>query len=90
MKPLYSTLKSKHSSSNELNLSYLDKKKLYEEIGYDIDNLVKQNPGYENTCAIRMSLALIKAGISFTGRLQVKSGQYKGRTIEPGAKLLAD
>jgi Type VI secretion system (T6SS), amidase effector protein 4 len=37
-----------------------------------------------------MSLALIQAGVRFTGRLKIKNGPYKGRLIEPGAKLLAD
>lgn len=54
------------------------------------DNLLQQDPGYENTCAVRMSLALIKSGVTFSGRLTIKDGPYKGRKIEPGAKLLAD
>lgn len=66
-KPLFTALKSNHYSSNELSPSYADKKSVYSEIGYDIDNLIKQNPGYENTCATRMSLALIKSGVAFSG-----------------------
>jgi hypothetical protein len=90
MKPAYLTLKSHHYSSNELSSSYVDKKSLYSEIGYDIDNLIKQNPGYQNTCATRMSLALIKSGVPVNGRLRIKAGPHKGRSFEPGAKLLAD
>jgi hypothetical protein len=89
-KPLFTALKSNHYSSNELSPSYADKKSVYSEIGYDIDNLIKQNPGYENTCATRMSLALIKSGVAFSGRLKIKAGPHKGRSFEPGAKLLAD
>ena len=37
-----------------------------------------------------MSLALLKTGIPFTGRLKIKAGQFKGKYIELGAKLLAD
>ncbi len=37
-----------------------------------------------------MSLALIKFGVNFTGRLKIKDGPHKGKLIEPGAKLLAD
>jgi hypothetical protein len=37
-----------------------------------------------------MSLALINAGVDFIGRLKIKDGAHKGKTIEPGAKLLAD
>lgn len=90
MKPLYATLKSKHYSSSELSPSYVDKRALYAELGYNIDELIQQNPGYQNTCATRMSLALMKAGVAFAGRLKIKDGAYKGRSIEPGAKLLAD
>jgi len=35
-------------------------------------------------------LALFKSGVSFSGRLPVKSGTFKGRRIETGAKLMAD
>ena len=48
---------------------------LFQQIGWD--DLIK-NPGYGNTCAIRVSLALIRSGITIpSGRLPIK-------TIEPG------
>ncbi|AQT62082.1 T6SS effector amidase Tae4 family protein [Cellvibrio sp. PSBB023] len=90
MKPIYQALKKHHHSSEPSNSNYLSGAAIYKEIGYDIDSLLKQNAGYANTCATRMSLALIKAGVNFQGRLRIKSGAYKGRTIETGAKLLAD
>lgn len=90
MKPPYATLKANYYSSNELNTNYVDKKRLYEEVGYDIDALIRQNAGYENTCATRVSLALLKSGVHFAGRLKIKKGAHEGRAIEPGAKLLAD
>ena len=90
MKPTYHTLKSNYNSSDYLNSSYLSAEDLYDEIGYDKNQLINQNPAYANTCATRMSLALIKSGVQFQGRLRIKTGPYKGRTIEPGAKLLAD
>jgi len=62
---------------------------LYEELGYDDAALIRQNAGYQNTRATRLSLAIIKSGV-VNGRLKIKTGQYKGRTFEPGAKLLAD
>jgi len=37
-----------------------------------------------------MSLALIKSGVNFVGRLKIRDGLYKGKLVEPGAKLLAD
>ncbi|BEN11805.1 hypothetical protein SMETP3_22930 [Serratia marcescens] len=90
MKPLYRQLKSSHYSSDYSSPGYLAAEAVYAEIGYELDTLLKQNPGYANTCAVRMSLALLKAGISFKGRLPIKKGAYKGKAIEPGAKLLAD
>ena len=90
MKPLYSNLKKHHYSSNKYHANFMGAAELYKSIGYDINNLTKQNSGYANTCAVRMSLALIKSGITFTGRLKIKDGPHKGKMIEPGAKLLAD
>lgn len=90
MKPSYLTLKVGHYSSDESNPSFKKTRNVYAEIGYDYDELVRQNPQYENTCAIRMSLALLNAGVSFAGRLPVKAGRFKGRLLEPGAVRLAD
>lgn len=90
MKPEFKILKANHYSSEPSDPSYMSATDVYAEIGYDINDLIKQNPGYQNTCATRMSLALIKSGVSFTGRLKIKTGQYKNRHIEAGAKLLAD
>jgi hypothetical protein len=88
MKPLYETLKNNHYSSNEESFFFLSRKELYNEIGYDDEVLIMENNAYQNTCAVRMSLALIKSGVHFNGRLNIKSGPYKGRTVEPGSKLL--
>ncbi len=90
MKPLFNVLKENHYSSNTASGSYIDANKLYGEIGYDLKELIKSNPAYQNTCAVRMSLALKKAGVVFHGRLPIKDGKFKGGRIEPGAKLLAD
>lgn len=90
MKVNYAFLKSKYYSSDRMSSSYVSGEDVYKEIGYNLNELTRQNPAYENTCAVRMSLALIKAGVSFVGRLKIKNGLYKGKMIEPGAKLLAD
>lgn len=90
MKPTYQKLKSNHYSSEPSSSEYLSGSDLYTEIGYKIEDLIKQNPGYQNTCATRMSLALLKCDVSFVGRLSVKKGLYKHKKIETGAKLLAD
>jgi len=90
MKVNYALLKSNHYSSNRVISGFKSKEDVYGEIGYNFYDLARQNPAYINTCAVRMSLALIKVGVHFTGRLKIKGGPYKGMMIEPGAKLLAD
>lgn len=90
MKPTFQTLKSNHYSSEPGNKNYKSAADVYSEIGYKVEDLLKQNAGYANTCATRMSLALIKSGATFNGRLTIKLGSYKNKKIEPGAKLLAD
>lgn len=90
MKVSFTTLKNNHYTSDRKSPAYVSGEAAYKEIGYNIDDLIKQNSGYENTCATRMSLALLKSGVQFTGRLIIKDGVLKGKHIEPGAKLLAD
>lgn len=90
MRPDFSLLKGHHYSSERTHSNYKSGEDVYKEIGYSLDALLKQDPGYENTCAVRMSLALIKSGVEIVGRLKIKDGPHKGKTFEPGAKLLAD
>ena len=90
MKPIFSILKSNYYSSNELQSNYKSGTDLYAEMGIDHEKLIKQNPAYVNTCAVRVSLALFKTNVPFVGRLPVKSGKFVGKKIETGAKLLAD
>jgi len=93
MKPSYLTLKNNHYSGKSGDPSFLSGDDLYAEIGYDLNAMIA-DPGYgesyQNTCAARMSLALLKSGVAFTGRLKVKTGTYKGQKIEMGAIRLAD
>jgi hypothetical protein len=80
MKPFFTTIKMNYSSNKLVEKQYL-----FKEIGWD--DLI-DDPAYNNTCAIRVSLALIKSGMNIGGRLQIKKGDYKGKFIEPGhAKL---
>ena len=90
MKPSYHALKSVHYSSASSRPTFKSAEDVYREIGYDSVELVRQNPQYRDTCAVRMSLALLKTGVNITGRLRIKAGQFKGRSVEPGAKRLAD
>lgn len=81
MRPLYAQLKMQHYSANESRPGYVPRETLFNEIGYDASALIKSNPGYMNTCAVRMSLALLKCNVSFSGRLPIKAGAYKGKKI---------
>lgn len=58
----------------------------FAEIGWE--DLIPK-PEYNNTCAIRVSLALIKCGFTLNGRIAIKKGKYKGKLIEPGQAKLA-
>ena len=52
---------------------------LYQWIGYP-ENI--GNINFRNTCAIRMSVALLGAGFPNPGDWPIKAGKYKGRAIE--------
>lgn len=60
---------------------------LYISLGWD--DLIGR-PEWANTCAVRMSLALIEAGVRPAGRLQIKKGELEGHWIEPGQNKLSD
>ena len=92
-KPSFTSLKANHYSSDSRESNYKNGEDVYKEIGYDIKTLMAQNGQYENTCAVRMSLAFLKSGVYFgtpISRLQIKDGPYKGRHVGTGAKTLAD
>ena len=58
---------------------------LYHWIGYP-ENI--GNPNFLNTCAIRLSLALLGAGYPNPGAWPIKAGKYKGRAIETKQRKL--
>jgi hypothetical protein len=58
---------------------------LYDDLGWPD---LKTHPKFEDTCAIRMSVALVGAGQPLTGWLKIKAGPLKGKSVEPSqAKL---
>lgn len=59
---------------------------LFRQIGWE--NRV-DNPHYENTCAIRMSVALIECGVHVDGSDSILVGRYKGMKIETSRARLA-
>jgi Type VI secretion system (T6SS), amidase effector protein 4 len=81
MKIPFNVLKLHYPRSHEI-----DRPALFREIGWDD---VVNNPAFENTCAIRVSLALIKSGIKVPGRMRIKTGPYKDELIEMGQANLS-
>jgi hypothetical protein len=86
----FATLKRNHYSSDLTGSNFKKAEDVYAEIGYDLSKL---DDKYRNTCALRMSLALLKSRVPFqrpVSYLQIKSGPLKGRFVGTGAKTLAD
>jgi hypothetical protein len=63
-----------------------DRAELFRSIGWE--DLIN-NGNYENTCAIRVSIALISAHMRIPGRMSIKKGALKGALIEPGQGALS-
>lgn len=63
------------------------REELYPLIGWsDLSN----NPAFLDTCAIRMSMALLGAGVTLPGaRMVANEGALKGKRIEPGQARLS-
>lgn len=57
----------------------VSREELYQWIGHS-ENIADAN--FYNTCAVRMSLALLGAGYPNPGRYPIQAGKYKGRAIE--------
>lgn len=81
MKPTFMAVQSHYQSRKTVI-----REQLFAEIGWE--DLIPK-PEYNNTCAIRVSLALIKCGFTLNGRIAIKKGKYKGKLIEPGQAKLA-
>ena len=74
-RPVFATLRANHYSSDRTQSArFVDGEAVYKKVGYDMEELKKQNPGYENTCAVRMSIALLRSGVGITGRLKIRTG----------------
>lgn len=80
-KPQYAVLRRNFSPPKLLARS-----QLFAEIGHA--ELAK-NAAWTNTCAIRLSLALAKSGVTLPGRMVIRSGKLKGKRIEQNVVRLA-
>ncbi|MFS4437480.1 type VI secretion system amidase effector protein Tae4 [Paracoccaceae bacterium GXU_MW_L88] len=84
----YSKLKANYASSYPAHPSYVSQKDLFESIGWDA---YVGDTNYANTCAIRLSLALIKSGHTLSsGSHKVLDGPHKGARVEVRMSRLAE
>ena len=84
---LFTTLQSNYLSSNPSSPRFASQVKLFEEIGWD--EFLK-NPNYTNTCAIRVSLAMVRSGLKVNnGSHRILKGPSTGQRIEVSMKKLA-
>lgn len=51
---------------------------------------VLTNPAFNDTCAVRISIALVSSGVALPGaRMTINAGPLKGKRIEPGQGKLS-
>ncbi|ATQ74755.1 hypothetical protein CR152_09645 [Massilia violaceinigra] len=81
MKPSFFTVRDNYPTR-----ASVDRAALYKAIGWDA--LVGVT-AYQNTCATRVSLALVRSGMRIPGRLAILKGEHKGSLIEPGHARLS-
>lgn len=80
MKPAFADLQRRYPRT-------ASRAELYDEIGWG--DLV-ENSAYFDTCATRMSVALLKAGVALPGaRMRANTGSLRGKRIEPGQGKLS-
>ncbi|GAB3436687.1 type VI secretion system amidase effector protein Tae4 [Massilia solisilvae] len=79
---MYAVLRSKYPDRRSVSTE-----ELYQWIGHPEHIGI---PAWENTCAVRMSLALIRAGVPVQGeRLLVQAGECQGKLLQPSQTKLA-
>lgn len=84
----FQILQSNYSSSNPGSIRYASREVLFKEIGWDE---FLDNSNYANTCAIRVSLAMLKSGLSVSsGSHRVLDGKLEGKRIEVNMRKLAN
>lgn|GEM_PF-241476 len=82
-RPSFASLRQAYPTTNAVSRA-----QLFQELG--IESLIGDIK-YENTCGIRMSYALTKAGTPLTrGGLRINKGPFQGSRIEPSMRKLAE
>jgi hypothetical protein len=80
MRPLFHVLRDKYPTPR------IKHDELFDSLGWAD---LKAHPGYRNTCAIRMSIALLGAHVPLHGALRVKAGPLKGGGVVPSQNRLS-
>ena len=84
----FDTLYANYPSSEVSRGNHVSQKDLFTEIGWD-DFI--GNPNYNNTCAIRVSLAFVKSGVNIVpGSHKIQKGPFAGKSVEVSMRRLAD
>jgi hypothetical protein len=88
MRVAFEELYDNYSSSDPSRRNYLSQRDLFNEIGWDA---YVGEPNYHNTCALRVSLAFIKAGYKITPKSHnVLTGPQAGKGVQVSMRRLAD
>jgi hypothetical protein len=81
MKPSFSRLRSSYPKSEK-------REELFEQLGW---GAITNSAAYKDTCAIRMSVALVRAGMHLpTGTMRIQAGELKGERVETRQRWLSD
>ncbi|MFP7674512.1 T6SS effector amidase Tae4 family protein [Marivita sp. S0852] len=83
----YDTLKAEYPSSNPRSANFISRGDLFRQIGWD--GFIG-DPHYQNTCAIRVSLALVRVGVRISPKSHnILAGPHAGEGIEVNMARLA-
>ena len=64
----------------QMNFPTEDRERFFKDMGWD--DLI-DNDAYENTCAMRVSVGLVKCGMTFpTGEIKILKGYDEGKRIK--------
>lgn len=84
----YATLRANFASAEPSAAGYVSMADLYAQIGWDA---YITDPNYQNTCAVRLSLALTGAGYPLGyGSHRALAGPHKGKRLQVNMQRLAD
>lgn len=88
MRPNFDTLYNNYPSSNMARPNYISQRDLFNEIGWQE---FLGNPNYDNTCALRVSLAFVRSGYKISPKSHnLLKGDDAGKGVEVNMLKLAN